>query len=104
MSVEILESPYEQFILIASIANFDMEIASSSIKISKFSFKTLDIKIPKTASDGLYTLKIKSYTLDSSILIFENVTKLHFHAKYVSLFVQTDKVIYGIAQNSKYYS
>ncbi|CAD5122913.1 DgyrCDS11313 [Dimorphilus gyrociliatus] len=102
MTVEIFESMYEKFKLAASISNGQSEIASSSITASRNSFTTLEMKIPRSTVNGNYTLRLKSYTIDYSTLLFENITELTFQSKYISLFVQTDKVIYGIAQKMNF--
>ncbi|CAD5112021.1 DgyrCDS1271 [Dimorphilus gyrociliatus] len=101
MSVAIFDLQTTSAILTATIANenFNEAIASSTIRVGAHSLNMLEIKVPNSAPPGNYSLKIQALTSYSySSILFENKTELFFKAKQVSIFLQTDKAIYGRLQ------
>lgn len=105
MSVGILDLPVPSIELSAIISNenFREGISSSTIKSTPHSLNMLEMQVPNSAPPGNYSLTIRAVTVDSyASVLFENKTELFFKAKQVSIFLQTDKVIYGRLQYSEF--
>lgn len=105
MSVAMLDLPTKSIELSAVITNENSRegVASSKLSVTSHSLNMLELMVPTSAPPGKYSLTIRAVTVDSyESVLFENKTEIFFKAKQVSIFLQTDKVMYGRLQYSKF--
>lgn len=51
-------------------------------------------QIPENIQAGNYSLVVEGYTKEQQGLIFRNETEMTFYNQYVSVFIQTDQMLY----------
>ncbi|XP_073935392.1 CD109 antigen isoform X3 [Castor canadensis] len=97
IGVELLEHSPSQVTVKAEVlkmaSNLTVSVLEAEGVFEKGSFKTLTLpSLPLNSADEIYELRVTGRTQDE--ILFSNSTRLSFESKRMSVFIQTDKVLY----------